>query len=51
MNYLFDHYREIRHNDQHDLSFFSTQEEAEDVFGTASKFLKRMNYLLGSLIG
>ncbi|MBA7470041.1 hypothetical protein ES707_05318 [subsurface metagenome] len=44
---LFDHHREIRHNDQYDLSFFATQEEARKAFESAAGFLERMKLLLG----
>lgn len=43
---LFDHHREIRHNDQYDLSFFSTKEEAEKALKSAKGFLERMKELL-----
>lgn len=47
---LFDHHREIRHNDQYDLSFFSTDEEAQQAVKSASEFLDTMNKLLNSLV-
>ncbi|MEW6416865.1 MAG: HEPN domain-containing protein [Nitrospirota bacterium] len=47
---LLDHHREIRHNDQYDLSFFSTDEEAEQAVKSASEFLNKMKELLNSLI-
>lgn len=43
---LFDHHREIRHDDQYDLSFFSTKEEAEKALKSAKEFLSRMKQLL-----
>lgn len=46
---LFDHHREIRHNDQYDLSFSTTEEEARKAFESASGFLERMKLLLGHL--
>ncbi len=46
---LLDHNREIRHVDQYDLSFFSTEEEAKNAFESSSQFLKRMKILLDSL--
>lgn len=46
---LFDHYRELRHNDQYSISFFATKEEADSAFKTAEEFVKRMNKLLYSL--
>jgi uncharacterized protein (UPF0332 family) len=47
---LLDHHREIRHNDQYDLSFFSTDEEAEQAVKSASEFLSKMRELLNSLV-
>lgn len=47
---LLDHQREIRHNDQYDLSFFSTDEEAEQAVKSASEFLGKMKELLNLLI-
>jgi len=47
---LLDHHREVRHNDQYDLSFFSTTEEAEEAFKGASRFLQRLKLLLDFLI-
>ncbi len=46
---LFDHHREIRHNDQYDLSFFSTKEEAEKALKSAKEFPSRMKELLNSI--
>ena len=46
---LLDHYREMRHNNQYDLSFCSTEEEAEQVLETANKFFEIMKELLSSL--
>ena len=42
---LLDHSREIRHNDQYDLSFFSTKEEAENALKSANDFLVAMDSL------
>jgi len=42
---LLDHSREIRHNDQYDLSFFSTKEEAEKALETAKSFIASMEDL------
>ncbi|MCL5772389.1 MAG: HEPN domain-containing protein [Actinobacteria bacterium] len=36
---LLDHSREVRHDDQYNLSFFSTEEEAENAFRSAKDFL------------
>lgn len=46
---LLDHHREIRHNDQYDLSFYSSVEEAKEAFESAGQFLKRMKHLLNTL--
>ena len=46
---LLDHHREIRHVDQYDLSFFSTDEEAKKAIESSLKFLERMKSLLNSL--
>ncbi len=45
---LFDYYRELRHNNQYDLSFFTTADEAMKALETANKFLDRMKKLLNS---
>lgn len=42
---LLDHSREIRHDDQYDLSFFSTKEEAEKALKSARDFLAAMEDL------
>lgn len=46
---LFDHYREVRHDDQYNLSFFSSEKEAEDAFKSAEDFLNAMEDLLKSI--
>lgn len=46
--HLLDHHREIRHDDQYDLSFFSTHEEATQAVKSAGRFLKRMEGLFSS---
>ena len=46
---LLDHSREIRHNDQYDLSFFSTREEAEKALKSAADFLDAMQGLLNNI--
>ena len=46
---LLDHSREMRHNNQYDLSFCSTEEEAKKALKTANKFLEIMKKLLSSL--
>lgn len=42
---LLDHYRDIRHDDQYGLTFFSTKEEAEKSLESASLFLERIKIL------
>jgi uncharacterized protein (UPF0332 family) len=42
---LLDYSREIRHNDQYDLSFFSTREEAENALKSANDFFIAMESL------
>ena len=46
---LLDHTREIRHNNQYDLSFCSTEKEAQKAMTASDKFLERMKVLLNSL--
>ena len=46
---LLDHHREIRHNDQYDLSFYSSDEEAKKALESAEHFLQRMKHLVDSL--
>jgi uncharacterized protein (UPF0332 family) len=46
---LLDHHREIRHNDQYDLSFYSSDEEAKEALESAGHFLQRMKHLIDSL--
>ena len=47
---LLDHNREIRHNDQYDLSFFSTKEEAEKALKSAKDFLVAIEVLFKSIV-
>lgn len=47
---LLDYHREVRHVDQYDLSFFSTDEEAEKAIESSIKFLERMKSLFNSLL-
>lgn len=47
---LLDHHREIRHNNQYDLSFSASESETEKALDSALKFLDRMNSLLATLI-
>ena len=42
---LLDYSREIRHDDQYDLSFFSTKEEAGNALKSANDFLAAMDSL------
>lgn len=44
---LLDHYREIRHEDQYNLSFITTKDEAEKALKSALEFIQRMKTLLG----
>jgi uncharacterized protein (UPF0332 family) len=46
---LLDHQREIRHDNQYDLSFFSSYEDAKKSYESAEQFLNRMKELLYSL--
>lgn len=46
---LLDLNRDIRHDDQYDLSFFSTQEDAVKALESAKKFLERMKTLHNSI--
>lgn len=43
---LLDHYRELRHNDQYSITFFTTKDEAENALNTAKEFIERMRKLL-----
>ena len=47
---LLDHSREIRHNDQYDLSFFSTKEEAVNALESANNFLSAMDSLFKAIL-
>lgn len=46
---LIDHTREIRHDEQYDLGFFATHEDAEQSLESAVQFLERIERLLKSL--
>jgi len=46
---LLDHSREIRHNDQYDLTFISTKEDAEHALKSARDFLSEIEDLLSSM--
>ena len=43
---LLDHHREVRHNDQYSLDFFSTKEDAVHALESAEKFCSRMKGLI-----
>jgi len=47
---LLDHSREIRHNDQYDLSYFSTKEEAENALKSANDFFVAMETLFKDIL-
>jgi len=46
---LLDHSREIRHDDQYNLSFFSTEEEAENALQSAKAFHNEMENLFKTI--
>ena len=46
---LLDHHREIRHEDQYDLSFFATDEDAEKALESATTFMQRMKRLFDEI--
>src|SRR3989338_11697299 len=46
---LLDHHREIRHENQYDLSFFSTDEDTANALEVAKQFFERMKLLIGTL--
>lgn len=46
---LLDHSRETRHDDQYDLSFISSAEDAHQAVQSAETFLKRLQELLSAL--
>jgi uncharacterized protein (UPF0332 family) len=45
---LLDHSREMRHDDQYDLSFMASQEDAQNALQSAQTFLARMKRLLSA---
>ena len=47
---LLDHSREIRHDDQYNLSFISTREDAENALKSARDFLLAIEDLFATLI-
>ncbi len=46
---LLDHSREIRHDDQYDLSFFSTKEDAGNALKSANDFFAAMESLFKTI--
>lgn len=46
---LLDHHRELRHASQYDVSFVTTEGEANDTFVTARSFVKRMKKLISDI--
>ena len=42
---LLDHHREIRHENQYDLGFFATEDDAKKTLESATKFIDRMKQL------
>lgn len=47
---LLDHYRELRHNSQYDVSFFTSKSEAETALETAKHLVNRMKELLRKIL-
>lgn len=43
---MLDRARELRHDDQYDLDFTASQEEANDIMENAKRFLERMKKLI-----
>jgi uncharacterized protein (UPF0332 family) len=43
---LLDHYRELRHNSQYDVSFITSKDEAKTTIETAKHFVSRMKELM-----
>ena len=43
---LLDYHRELRHDSQYDISFFTTKDEVETSLKTAKEFVERMSILL-----
>ncbi len=46
---LLDYHRSMRHENQYDLSFFSSKEEAQKAIESAETFLKRIKELFDTL--
>ncbi len=46
---VLDHFRELRHESQYDISFFTSEEEAESALKAASGFVGRMESLLAGM--
>ena len=43
---LLDRYRNLRHADQYDVSFYATKADAEEMIGFAGEFIERIQALL-----
>ena len=43
---LLDRFRNIRHEDQYDISFYATKKEAQDMISFAREFLKKIETIL-----
>ena len=48
MNYilLMDRYRNLRHADQYDISFYADKDDANNMIGFAADFLEKINKIL-----
>jgi uncharacterized protein (UPF0332 family) len=46
---LLDHHRETRHEDQYDLSFFATEEDARKALESATTFMQRIKHLFNEI--
>jgi uncharacterized protein (UPF0332 family) len=43
---LLDHYRELRHQDQYSVEFFTTEEDCKRALETTKRFLSEMKKLV-----
>lgn len=43
---LLDYYRDLRHNDSYNVSFYTTKEECEEALKTSKEFVDALNILL-----
>lgn len=43
---LLDRFRDLRHEDQYDISFFATERDAQNSLSFVERFMKRMRRLL-----